>query len=286
MFSLLMFLMFLYYFVRYDQYFADLLKQYSPLTHSESEKIFASVTSKVVNTFNYACSLALCKFVVTWLTFYYSEFQIVYVFSFMSGFLSIVPIISSWVVWAPAAVFCVARDGLWSTSWLVIVLAHLGSIILDSVLYTSFFKGDTEQQPQVLGVSIILGVYAFGWTGVFKGPLSVGLTITLMRIYSEYISIAEKSEEDLRSGKNKTVRHATRQSSIVEQLTARIHEGVNFVGSRLSGVPRSNIYLDTKRRTKSIGGQELLDYFEEEDDLTPRTKKNRRQSMPTSPESK
>jgi predicted PurR-regulated permease PerM len=172
MFSLLLFLMFLYYFIRYDSYLAKQLRSYSPLTKSETKKISNSVASKVVNTIYYAMVLAACRFITTWITFYYSQFKIIWVFSFISGFLSIIPLISSWVVWFPAAIFCIARDGLWSTPWFVIVAAHMGLYLVDSALYTSFFKGDADQRPEVLGVSIILGVYAFGWTGVFKGPVS------------------------------------------------------------------------------------------------------------------
>ncbi len=231
MFSLLMFLMFLYYFIRYDGYFSKQLRSYSPLTKTETKKIANSVASKVVNTFYYAMVLAACRFMTTWMTFYYSQFKIIWVFSFISGFLSIIPIISSWVVWIPAAIFCIARDGLWSTPWFVIVAAHMGLYAVDSWLYTSFFKGDTDQRPEVLGVSIILGVYAFGWTGVFKGPLSIGLTITLMQIYKEYMTqVQEEEEKDKDSGlmKHRRGRRGhppiVRQTSLVDQVASRVQD--------------------------------------------------------------
>lgn len=235
MFSVLMFLMFLYYFIRYDEYCANLLRQYSPLTDHESEKIFNSVASKIENTFNYAMALAFCRFVITWISFWYANFKIIWVFSFLSGFLSIIPVLSSWIVWIPAAIFCISRDGIWSTPWFVIIAANVGLILLDSILYNSFFKGDKDQRPEVLGISIILGVYAFGWTGIFKGPLSVGLTITLMRIYKEYMNPKESEESKNISNRHprrtpRTNRALVRQPSLVDQFAARMFEGVqNFL---------------------------------------------------------
>ena len=60
------------------------------------------------------------------------------------------------------------------------------------MLFTRFFK---KRNPTLLGVSIILGIYVFGQSGLLKGPLFTTLAVTLFDIFSGYISMANKEEQ-------------------------------------------------------------------------------------------
>jgi hypothetical protein len=166
--------------------FIDILSQMSPLSERESQDIMESLNSKIIGTFKYAIVLAFCRFVAALISFWYAEFQVIWIPAFLSGLLSIIPVLSSWIVWIPTSLFLLARDGFWSTPWAFMVLVHILLIVVDTFLYNNFFK---DQKPEVLGLSIVLGIYAFGGTGIIKGPLSVGLTITLLEIYLKYMTV-------------------------------------------------------------------------------------------------
>ena len=192
-----------------------MLSQLSPLSPTESQDIMDSLNGKIVRTFQYAIVLAFFRFITTLLSFWFVDFQVIWIFAFLSGFLSVIPVLSSWVIWVPATLFLFARDGIFSGSWLVVAGSHILLIVVDTFLYNNFFK---DQKPEVLGIAIVLGIYAFGWSGVVKGPLSVGITITLLDIYLTYMNASNTTTS---TGTTTTATDNSKTPMAIAKRTAR-----------------------------------------------------------------
>jgi predicted PurR-regulated permease PerM len=128
------------------------------LGRQESEAVVKSVYENVIKTFSYALLLAIVKFLITLISFWFAEFEVIWVFAFVSGFLTIIPILSSWIIWVPATILLISRDGISSGSWVLMVSLNIGGIFIDNALYSMYFK---DQKPQIIGMSIILGIYRF-----------------------------------------------------------------------------------------------------------------------------
>ena len=119
----------------------------------------------------------------------------------MSSFLSVIPLISNWIIWIPATVFVLSRDGLLSVSWVVIAVSHISLYVIDTIIYSNFFK---KQNPTVLGVAILLGVYVFNSSGVIKGPLWISLGICLFDIANRYINFEHDPKKRKRHAKSQS----------------------------------------------------------------------------------
>lgn len=182
--SIFIYFMFLFYFVKNGDFFQATFSRISPLSEQENTELLTSMNNGVVKTFQYAILVAFCRFAVTFVSFSLVGFKILWVFAFLSAFLSLIPVLSSWVVWVPASLYLLSQDGLWSWNWIIVSFSHVALIFLDSAVHQKFFKG---QQSTMLGIGIILGIYTYGWSGLIKGPLVFGVTLTLYEIYQRYM---------------------------------------------------------------------------------------------------
>lgn len=185
LFSGFIFVSALYYFVKNDRAIAAELRALSPLDAAENGMILTLLHEKVLKTFILSVLLAISRFLIALGCFSYAGFEVIWVFSFASGFLAIVPILSSWLIWLPATIVLVARDGVWSTPWAVMVGAHLLAYSIDYLLYK--LVGIDSQRPEIIGMAFVMGVYTFGAYGVLVGPLVSGALLALVDIYKVYL---------------------------------------------------------------------------------------------------
>jgi len=118
-------------------------------------------------------------------SFYLANVEIYWTFSFASAILSIIPIIGAYVIWIPVSLFVFARDGPFM--FCIFVGINLLGFLADTMIYNNLFA---NQNPNLLSVALILGLYAFGWSGLFKGPLIVGITSALLTVYTTKPSAA------------------------------------------------------------------------------------------------
>lgn len=185
-FSMFLFISLLYYFVKYESDIESELADLSPLTPGESKRLIGKLNERVVMTFYYAGLLAFVRFTVTLISFWMVQIEVLWIFAFLSGFLAIVPVFSSWLIWVPTTCFLMIRDGVWSYTWIFMLLVNLFPAVIDSYVLLPIFE---DQYPDILGLSIILGVYTFGWSGVLIGPLLFASSIGLKEIYKNYMQL-------------------------------------------------------------------------------------------------
>jgi hypothetical protein len=134
------------------------------------------------------CSVFLSSFAVaalhsavTFASFTHVGSEFVYVFTFLSGFLSLVPVLSSWLIWFPAGVLLYLTGDVRGS--LVVFVSHIGTVALADPWILGAVPGGGHHTT---GLSLALGVYTFGPIGVIAGPLLVALSLSLREIYAVY----------------------------------------------------------------------------------------------------
>jgi predicted PurR-regulated permease PerM len=104
-----------------------------------------------------------------------------------AGFASIIPVVGSALVWAPVAIYLLATGTLWKGVFLLIWgLVVVSSI--DNVLRPLVVGGRVELHPMVLVFFILGGVEAFGFLGLFLGPVIASVLAALFSILREELS--------------------------------------------------------------------------------------------------
>ncbi len=114
------------------------------------------------------------------------------VWAALMAVLSLLPVVGAFIVWVPAVIFLFFQ---WSNGdvelWRPIFLLAWGVIVVSQV--DNFIRprliGDRANiHPLFVLVGVLGGVAAFGFIGLFLGPLVVGVTLSVLRVWeAEYL---------------------------------------------------------------------------------------------------
>ncbi|MGC2108878.1 MAG: AI-2E family transporter [Candidatus Korobacteraceae bacterium] len=114
-----------------------------------------------------------------------------------AGFASIIPVVGSSLVWAPVAIYLLIGGAIWKGVFLLI----WGTVVvssIDNVLRPWVVAGRVELHPMVLVFFILGGVEAFGFIGLFLGPVVASVLAALFAILREEMSAAKQAIIDAR----------------------------------------------------------------------------------------
>jgi predicted PurR-regulated permease PerM len=98
------------------------------------------------------------------------------------GLFAIVPVLGTFVVWAPAAAF-LALHGEW---WRAAILLGWGAVaigLIDNLLYPTLVGSQLRLHPVLVFFSVLGGIGLYGAAGVILGPLTLVVTIALVDIW-------------------------------------------------------------------------------------------------------
>jgi predicted PurR-regulated permease PerM len=104
-----------------------------------------------------------------------------------AGFASIIPVVGSALIWAPVAIYLLVTGTVWKGVFLLI----WGTIVvssIDNVLRPLVVGGRVELHPMVLVFFILGGVEAFGFLGLFLGPVIASVLAALFTMLREEMS--------------------------------------------------------------------------------------------------
>jgi predicted PurR-regulated permease PerM len=101
-----------------------------------------------------------------------------------AGFASVIPIVGSALVWAPVGIYLLLTPAIWKgvfmLAWGVLVVSNIDNVIRPWVV-----GGRIELHPLVLLFFIFGGVEAFGFLGLFLGPVVASVLAALFDILRE-----------------------------------------------------------------------------------------------------
>jgi predicted PurR-regulated permease PerM len=114
--------------------------------------------------------------------------------------LSLLPVVGAFLVWVPAMIFLFFQ---WSSGevalWKPVFLLVWGVIVVSQV--DNFIRprliGDRANiHPIFVLIGVLGGVAAFGFIGLFLGPLIVGITLSVLRVWeSDYLDPAVGAQD-------------------------------------------------------------------------------------------
>jgi predicted PurR-regulated permease PerM len=101
-----------------------------------------------------------------------------------AGFASIIPVVGSALVWGPVAIYLVVQGSMWKGVFLLV----WGTVVvssIDNVIRPWVVGGRVELHPMVLLFFILGGVEAFGFLGLFLGPVIASVLTALFSMLRE-----------------------------------------------------------------------------------------------------
>ena len=105
----------------------------------------------------------------------------------LAGIASVIPVVGPSLVWFPAGVYLIFVGATWKGILLLLWGAVVVSAV-DNILRPWVVSGKVELHPLVLIVFILGGVSAFGFLGLFLGPVIASVLAALFDMLREEIS--------------------------------------------------------------------------------------------------
>ncbi len=153
-----------------------------PLPRKTKTALEESLINAIYGFFISSFKIFVYHLVFTWLIFDLFNVKFQYLYSLIAGIITIFPFISPWMLALPPAVelYFFQGKGLKALGLLVIyfvIISYVDGLIMKKYAHT---------HPYVLGMSIALGLYAFGLIGVVYGPVLVCTSIIVYEFLSKH----------------------------------------------------------------------------------------------------
>lgn len=106
----------------------------------------------------------------------------VILWSAVMAILSLLPVVGAFLVWVPAAVFLLLRGEIWQgvflLAWGILIVSQV-----DNFVRPKLIGNRSGIHPLFVLVGVLGGVAAFGFIGLFLGPLLVGVTVSVLKVW-------------------------------------------------------------------------------------------------------
>jgi len=101
----------------------------------------------------------------------------------MMGFLSLVPVVGSSLIWVPAAISLMVGGHIGRGVILIVICGLLVGLV-DNVIRPWLISGRAEMGGLVVFISVLGGISVFGMLGVVLGPIIVATAASLLDLYA------------------------------------------------------------------------------------------------------
>jgi len=105
------------------------------------------------------------------------------------AFFSLLPVVGSWPVWVPAAIWLFATGHPWRGLVVVAICAGIGATA-DNFLRPLLISGRARLNGLLVFISVLGGIGVFGMLGVVLGPIVVATVAGILDVYSQRESLA------------------------------------------------------------------------------------------------
>ena len=172
----------LFYFLRDRVSGTRFLASLMPLSESEAAGVFESVTGTIRATVYGSLGVAAIQGFMGGLMFWLLGLPSALFWGVVMGLLAIVPVLGTFVVWAPAAIF-LALNGAWVKAAMLTGWGALAIGLIDNLLYPTLVGSQLRLHPVLVFFSVLGGIGLYGAAGVILGPLTLVVTIALIDIW-------------------------------------------------------------------------------------------------------
>lgn len=153
-----------------------------PLSEHEADQVFGRIADTIHATVYGTLVVAAVQGALGGLMFWWLGLPGALLWGLVMALVCVVPVLGSFVVWVPAAIF-LAVSGSWGKA---LILAAWGTCVIgmiDNVLYPFLVGNRLRLHTAPVFVSIVGGLAIFGASGLIIGPVILSLTVALIDIW-------------------------------------------------------------------------------------------------------
>jgi len=180
--GLLMTLFILYFFFRDSEPALDMLRSLIPLSRREADEVFRRITDTIHASIYGQVAVALVQGVLGGCMFWILGLPAPVFWGFVMALLALVPMLGTFFVWGPAAIF-LALGGHWVKAIVLVAWGAVAIGFIDNLLYPFLVRKRMRLHTLLVFFAILGGISLVGAAGVVVGPLILSVTDALIDIW-------------------------------------------------------------------------------------------------------
>lgn len=187
LFGVLLTFYLLFYFLRDRRAAMGFIRELSPLSPAEMDRLFTRIVDTVNATIYGTVAVAVVQGVLGGLMFWWLDLPGPLIWGVVMALLAVVPVLGAFVIWIPAALV-LALDGRWAHA---LLLVFWGAVVvggIDNLLYPMLVGSRSKLHTVPALIAIIGGVALFGASGLIVGPIVMAVTVSLIDIWRTRLS--------------------------------------------------------------------------------------------------
>jgi predicted PurR-regulated permease PerM len=158
-----------------------------PLSPNQAHRLLSNISDTIVANVYGILSVGIAQGILTGIAVAIVGIPSPLLLGLGAAFASIVPVVGAALVWIPAGLYLIFTGAMWKgvfvLLWGVLVISTADNIIRPWVV-----SGKVELHPLVLLFFILGGVEAFGFIGLFLGPVIASVLTVLFKLFREEIA--------------------------------------------------------------------------------------------------
>lgn len=153
-----------------------------PLTTAEAGKSFQRVEDTVFATIYGSLAVAIVQGTLGGVMFWLLGLSTPLLWGVVMALLATVPMLGTFVVWFPAAVF-LALEGDWIRALILIAWGSVAIALVDNFLYPFLVGKRLRLHPLLVFIAVVGGISLFGAAGVVLGPVVLAVAEALLDVW-------------------------------------------------------------------------------------------------------
>lgn len=188
-----------FFMLRDGKSFSSLLKNLIPLSETELQYYFENLKKVIYVTFLGVLLTAFAQGLIAFIAFYFIGIKSSLLLGVATAIASLIPVVGSAIVWVPLAIFLLIK-GFILKGVLVIIVGLLFISTVDNFVRPIFLHQYLSLHLLLTFFSLFGGIKAFGFIGIFLGPVIISAFIGCCLFYRDYrLKLLEEERRDERS---------------------------------------------------------------------------------------
>lgn len=155
-----------------------------PLSREQVARLYRNISDTIIANVYGILSVGVAQGTLLGVALRLIGVQSALLLGLATGFASIIPVVGSALVWVPVVIYLLATGSVAKGLFLLVYCVVIVSTV-DNILRPWIVGGRVELHPLVLLFFIFGGVEAFGFLGLFLGPVVASVLVALFDILRE-----------------------------------------------------------------------------------------------------
>ncbi len=158
-----------------------------PLSPEQARRLLGNISDTIVANMYGILSVGLAQGILTGIAVALVGIPSPVLLGLGAAFASVVPVVGAGIVWIPAGLYLIFTGALWKGIFVLL----WGTVVIsaaDNVIRPWVVSGKVELHPLVLLFFILGGVEAFGFLGLFLGPVIASVLTVLFQMFREELN--------------------------------------------------------------------------------------------------